>query len=1300
VFSYLTLPELAAASAVCSAGRAIPLRADHALWRAVAASGSVTPQLRGALWSAVLCSAGGGGGASGYEAAGGGASLHEALALGPTPTALPRPSWPRGLMDALVARLANVAAGKAGGGEDGGGAAGGSGGGGGGGSSSLLLALTPLRPRTVAKLLCPWVGDAWGGAERGFVGGGGGEAPPLSLPLSFLAGEHGRPGAKGGHALTLSVLPQPLVLRLGPEDVEEAAEDGAPPPPPPRGAPPPSAAHFRRYCTAAAANEAAAAAVRGAREAAAALCAARAENRRLERILSSAADNNEALPAELSELIARAAEALASAEFAQRRTEVEARAAIRAAHAEVDGADRALVKAVLTARTSLVVRLVQAWAAANVRFHKGGDGEPAAAAAAALTSPVDGKVVPSQGVALPPPHRGGEALGARALCGGGAANDRERGGGGAPQLLWLSPSKPAPAALAGSSALPVFSALATSSFCGGEEGGGEAGRGNAASPAPQRDAPPPSLPALASISSPASLADAIDSILSAGPPEAALDLSPLLPLPPRLEAAVLAAAAEDGSAEEERQLGLGGVPFPTAVWGHPVHSEVESGSCHADEKMGPFTLDLWPPSCAEEAAALPPAQRVCALPALPFLPQGDFIARDVSRTFGELESAVRSGDAAGTPPRAADLLPTALLEGGGDGALTAVVVARLRRRLQRVLSANTAYDRGASSAPVIYTQGANYVVAFLLRHIGASASFWAFSSLCHSPAYALRDVYGAGLWRVKCAFSTLEALAGERLPKLCSRLRARDIAPTSFATGWVMTLFSSFDALPPSVVAGGVWDPFLLRGWKALMASMLTVLEGVSPDISRMTELEQIVTLLHNIPEGCLPDSGGALAVHCRRWALSYKELSARARHFDATAYPERYEWARRVARVRRLAARAALGGGADPTRVTAAIRADTAVSEYDVVGSRAAGEMLGVEDVGEDGVEGSGGGPHEKKPGFGWSGIGRRGQGLLRMMKPMMTGGLWGGASAASLPLDETPLPATDEAAGSVPNHPVGFAAALSATLGAAFGIAPPAALPAAPHAAPGSRAPSRRQTEGSEVLDGGPPSHTSSPRGPQPVSPTPDAPVSTALNTSVPTVNFAQFIVASSAPPSPAGAAAAPEGSPVPPLSISVPAAMPTPFFSGLLALPPGSPSSPSPAAEGSPPAEALALRPPAFLSPEAPAQEAPVPSTPGDHQPGGGGGGGGGGSGGGGSGERTVDDEGGGALPHDEASPVRGGAPGTIAWPSPRDAPAAPAPPAAAGGGGGVLAGLRKLSVNLSGLVKEGSFLRPRGPSTDET
>ena len=937
-----------------------------------------------------------------------------------------------------------------------------------------------------------------------------------------------------------------------------------------------------------------------------------------------------------------------------------------------------------------------------------GGGEPTAAAAAALTSPVDGKVVPSHGVALPPPHRDGEAPGARALCGGGGGGGGDGGSGGggsgpggggdgAPQLLWLSPSKPAPAALA-----------ATSS-----------GDGCAIEPAPspaQRDAP---LPALTSIASPASLADAIDSILSAGPPEAALDLSPLLPLPPRLEAAVLAAAAEDCSAEEERQLGLAGVPLPRAVWGHPVcggpAEAAEAAAATADEKMGPFSFDLWPPSYAEEAASLPPSQRVCALPALPFLPQGDFIARDVSRTFGELEAAVRRGEAAGAPPRAVDLLPTALIRGGDEGEVvfTSAIVARLRRRLQRVLAANTAYDRGSRGAPVIYTQGANYVVAFLLRHMGASASFWAFSSLCHCPAYALRDVYGAGLWRVKCAFSALESLAGERLPKMCARLRAKDIAPTSFATGWVMTLFSSFDALPPSIVAGGVWDAFLLRGWKAVIAAMLTVLEAVSPDISRMTELEHIVTLLHNIPEECLPASGGALAVYGRRWALSYKDLAARARQFDATAHPQRYEWARRVARARRLVARAAAQEAAAaaatlaPT-VTAASServssdggdAAAAASEYDVVSSTAAAD---------DDEEGDGG--VEEKRVIGWS-FGRRAQGLLRMMKP--SGGLWGGGGAAPAPLPPPP-PAAEAAAAPVedgataPSHQIpasGFAAAFT-TLGAVLGIAaapPPAA------AGGGSRAPSRRQTEGSEVLDApaGSLSHASSPRGPQPASPhlspspaPPEPAAATVHNTSVPTMNMAEFIVASE-PPSP-GDGGGGGGSPAPTLSIAVPAAMPTPFLAGLFALPPGSPaSSPS---DGAASPGAASLRPPTFdggsneaieaLSPQPGGAAVPIVEAAASPANAGGGDGGGGGGGGDGHVDATAEEG-------DAASPPRQ-VPGAIAWPSPRDdAPAAAPAAALGGGGGGVLAGLRaRLSVNLSGLVpREGSFLRPRGTSTDE-
>ena len=63
----------------------------------------------------------------------------------------------------------------------------------------------------------------------------------------------------------------------------------------------------------------------------------------------------------------------------------------------------------------------------------------------------------------------------------------------------------------------------------------------------------------------------------------------LLPMGRRFDVAeVLAAAAEDCSAEEERQLGLAGVPLPRAVWGHPVsggptEAEEEAAAVEAEE---------------------------------------------------------------------------------------------------------------------------------------------------------------------------------------------------------------------------------------------------------------------------------------------------------------------------------------------------------------------------------------------------------------------------------------------------------------------------------------------------------------------------------------------------------------------------------------------------------------------------------------------------------------------------------------------------------------------------------------------
>ena len=45
-----------------------------------------------------------------------------------------------------------------------------------------------------------------------------------------------------------------------------------------------------------------------------------------------------------------------------------------------------------------------------------------------------------------------------------------------------------------------------------------------------------------------------------------------------------------------------------------------------------------------------------------------------------------------------------------------------------------------------------------------------------------------------------------------------------FAAGWIMTLFSSHDALPQKSVRR-VWDLFLVDGWKAVFRVILAILD-------------------------------------------------------------------------------------------------------------------------------------------------------------------------------------------------------------------------------------------------------------------------------------------------------------------------------------------------------------------------------------------------------------------------------------------------------------------------------------------
>ena len=888
VFSFLTHREVARASAVCTTWRAVPLRADLVLWRTISAAGALAPAVRAGLWRAIAFSAAGGAGAGGsYEEPPDMtvvASRADALLLRREPPDTDGcdavPTWPRALLDRLVAHLA-----------------GGTGIEGGGGApsrvptaSAVLAAAAPPAPlhaATVAKLLTPWVARTWGvlvppapavavvaASDGGSTvavtttskasAGAGASSVPLSeadaalrrIPLTLLAGARG-PAARGTDVLSLSRLPVPEALDLGGSDSESEVDLASSAVPAvlsvhetsSSDSAPASVRLFARYSAAAISNEKAAGLIRNAKTAAARCFAVRAEVSRLQDVLTTLATADEVLPDDFSLQFTAAADSARAAAVAARRAEAEAGSAVRVAHADASSADRALVRAVLSARAAWVADVAAAWALKNVTLHQNPrlvTGTAARAAAAVLVLP-NGEVVPTLGVRLPDPSVGSESPAARLLI-------AKRGGapvGGAAALL--SPRRHYT----------------------------------------HQSYPTPSLPTplALNVASPGSLADAIETLLLAGPQESALDFSPLFPLPARLEALLLATAAADFDAAEEAAVGVSSVVLPAGVAGVAVGG--------VELPMPPSIFPLG--SDGESDSDANSLGSSLTIPALPFPASGDLVARDVERTFGDLEQLARVGgvDASTALGSATLLRPIAL---------TPALVARLRRRLTRVLLATAAMDRGISGTP--YTQGANYVAAFLLRHLSAPATFWTFSAFFHAPAWALRDVYGAGLWRVGAAFETLHALVPRRLPILSGAFRSAAVHPSTFATGWVMTLFSSFDALPPALVAGGVWDSFFTHGWKSVYRSTLTILEAVTPDVlQRSPDLGEIVTLLHALPPDCLPQSAAALVRHARHWCVPARLLADVARRYDRRAYPARYVAARTRVRARRVAiARAAAG--------------------------------------------------------------------------------------------------------------------------------------------------------------------------------------------------------------------------------------------------------------------------------------------------------------------------------------------------------------------------------------------------------
>jgi hypothetical protein len=108
----------------------------------------------------------------------------------------------------------------------------------------------------------------------------------------------------------------------------------------------------------------------------------------------------------------------------------------------------------------------------------------------------------------------------------------------------------------------------------------------------------------------------------------------------------------------------------------------------------------------------------------------------------------------------------------------------------------------------------------------------------------------------------IDRLLVKHCPRLHEMLTQNGVFPSSFAGGWVLSLFGSYRVVPPETVVI-IWDAFLAGGWSEVCRGVLGVLQTLEPILLRVaaaaTEegsvMEQILPVLQ-APRSFFPEAG------------------------------------------------------------------------------------------------------------------------------------------------------------------------------------------------------------------------------------------------------------------------------------------------------------------------------------------------------------------------------------------------------------------------------------------------------------
>ncbi|KAF4047521.1 Rab-GTPase-TBC domain [Phytophthora infestans] len=145
-----------------------------------------------------------------------------------------------------------------------------------------------------------------------------------------------------------------------------------------------------------------------------------------------------------------------------------------------------------------------------------------------------------------------------------------------------------------------------------------------------------------------------------------------------------------------------------------------------------------------------------------------------------------------------------------------------------------------------YCQGMTSVAAVLVQEskMNSEIAFRLFLAL--SEKYRLDDVYRPDMKDVNLRYFQLDEALRLHLPRLHAHMSDRDIHPSTYASCWILTLFTECRLFPHRYVIAFL-DLFFEFGWKVFFQTCLAIFSIIETPLLRKSIAEDIFAYLSNV---------------------------------------------------------------------------------------------------------------------------------------------------------------------------------------------------------------------------------------------------------------------------------------------------------------------------------------------------------------------------------------------------------------------------------------------------------------------